>query len=55
MSYYTIIICTRFLREHGFVSTIAHNRLLDEVEDMINVEIARGIRLKREDRVKGFA
>lgn len=55
MSYYVIIICTRFLKEHGFVSTISHNRLLDEIEDMVNVEIARGTRLKREDRVKGFA
>lgn len=55
MSYYTIVICTKFLRDHGFVSTVAHNRLLDEVEDMINVEISRGIHLKRENRVKGFA
>lgn len=54
MSYYVITTCTKFLREHDFISTKAHQRLLDEVEDMINVEIARGIYLNREQRVKGF-
>lgn len=53
-SYYVVMACTKFLREHNFISTKAHERLLDEVENMINVEIARGVYLEREQRVKGF-
>lgn len=49
-----IRICLNFFREHGFISTKAHERLADEVEDMINVEVSRGIKLKRHQRSKGF-
>lgn len=49
-----VVICLTFLKEHGFVSTKAHERLVEEVEDMINVEVARGTQLKRHERVKGF-
>lgn len=49
-----IRICLQFFREHNFISTKAHERLADEVEDMINVEVSRGIKLKRHQRTKGF-
>ncbi len=49
-----IRICLQFFREHGFISTKAHERLAEEVEDMINVEVSRGIKLKRHERTKGF-
>lgn len=49
-----LVICLKFFNEHNFISTKAHQRLVEEVEDMINVEVSRGIKLKRNERVKGF-
>lgn len=49
-----IRICLQFYKEHGFITTKAHERLTEEVEDMINVEVSRGINLKRHERTKGF-
>lgn len=49
-----VVICLKFFKEHNFISTKAHERLVEEVEDMINVEVARGAKLQRHERVKGF-
>jgi hypothetical protein len=54
LAYGLIDMCLKFFSEHGFLSSKAHERLADEVKDMLNVEIARGIKLKRYERVKGF-
>jgi len=50
----TIRICLKFFKEHSLISTKAHERLVEEVEDMINVEVARGTKLKLSERVKGW-
>ena len=49
-----ISIGIKFLREHNLISSKAHERLTEEFEDMVNVEIARGTKLKRMERVKGY-
>jgi len=48
-------ICLKFFREHRLISSKAHERLVDEMEDMLNVEVARGTQLPRSQRVKGYA
>jgi len=49
-----IKICIAYLRDHNLISSKAHERLTDEFEDMVNVEIARGTKLPLNERVKGF-
>jgi len=43
-----------YLRDHNLISSKAHERLTDEFIDMVNVEIARGIQLSLNERVKGY-
>jgi len=43
-----------YLEDHNLISSKAHERLVDEFQDMINVEIARGTKLSLNERVKGF-
>jgi hypothetical protein len=43
-----------YLESQNFISSKAHQRLTEEFLDMINVEIARGSRLRLYDRLKGF-
>ena len=50
----TINICLKFFKEHRLISTKVHERLVEEVEDMINVEVARGTKLKLSERVKNW-
>jgi len=52
--YDIIKIGVTYLRDHNLVSSKAHERLTDEFVDMVNVEIARGIKLSLNERVKGF-
>jgi|SRR6185312_9006759 len=54
LAYEIVVICLKFFTEHNFISTKAHERLVDEVENMLNVEVARGTKLERNERVKGF-
>ena len=54
LGYHTVITCMKFFKGHNFISTKAHERLVEEVEDMLNVEVARGTKLKINERVKGF-
>jgi len=49
-----IKMCIKYLRDQNLISSKAHERLTDEFEDMVNVEIARGSKLSRNERVKGF-
>ena len=49
-----INICITYLQDHNLISSKAHQRLVDEFQDMINVEIARGTKLSLNERVKGF-
>ena len=49
-----INISITYMISHNLISSKAHERLTDEFLDMINVEIARGIKLSLNERVKGF-
>ena len=44
-----------YMRDHNLISSKAHERLTDEFIDMVNVEIARGIKIPLDERVKGYA
>ena|SRR3989338_5535253 len=48
-------ICIEFFKNHRYISTNIHNRFLDELEEMINVEISRASQLYMHNRVKGIA
>ena len=50
-----INLSIKYLREHNLISSKAHERLTDEFIDMVNVEIARGIKIPLDERVKGYA
>lgn len=43
-----------YLQDHNLISSKAHERLVDEFQDMMNVEIARGTKLSLNERVKGY-
>jgi len=43
-----------YLQDHNLISSKAHQRLVDEFVDMVNVEIARGTMIPLNQRVKGF-
>ena len=45
--------CLKFFIEHRYISTKAHQRLVDEIKDAINVEVSRGMNLKISERTKG--
>ena len=48
---YTIVLeCFKFFKEHNLVTSMAHERLIDETEDMLNSEIGRAWFLPRERR-----
>jgi len=42
--------CLKFYESHGFVTSKAHQRLVEELKDMLNVEVARGLFLERGKR-----
>ena len=41
LAYEMVIECFRFFNEHNLVTSMAHERLIDETEDMLNSEIGR--------------
>jgi len=43
-----------YLRDHNLISSKAHERVTDEFQDLVNVEIGRGTKLSLNERVKGF-
>ncbi|MDE1769516.1 MAG: hypothetical protein KGI28_03045 [Thaumarchaeota archaeon] len=48
-------ICMEFFMTHNLISTKAHLRLVEELQDMLNVEVSRTFYLKRDQRTKGYA
>ncbi len=46
-------ICLKFFIEHRYISTKAHQRLVDEIKDAINVEVSRGMHTNISERTKG--
>lgn len=50
-----IKICFRFLKEHRYIPTKAQWKLLDDIEEMINVEVSRGVQIDISKRVYGHA
>jgi len=49
-----IKICITYLNDHNLISSKAHERVTDEFQDLVNVEIGRGTKLSLNERVKGF-
>jgi hypothetical protein len=47
--------CLDFFTRNRYISTKAHMRLVDEMKDMINVEVSRGMKLKLGERTVGHA
>ena len=41
LAYEIVIECFRFFKDHNLVTSMAHERLIDETEDMLNSEIGR--------------
>ena len=41
LAYEIVIECFRFFNEHNLVTSMAHERLIEETEDMLNSEIGR--------------
>jgi hypothetical protein len=48
-------ICMEFFMKHNLITTKAHVRLVEELQDMLNVEVSRTFYLKRDQRTKGYA
>ena len=50
LAYDVVLDCFMFFKEHNLVTSMAHERLIDETEDMLNSEIGRAWFLPRERR-----
>ncbi|OLC36168.1 MAG: hypothetical protein AUH84_02040 [Thaumarchaeota archaeon 13_1_40CM_4_38_7] len=46
-------ICMEFFMKRNLISTKAHLRLVEELQDMLDVEVSRTFYLKRDQRTKG--
>lgn len=50
LAYDVVLECFKFFKEHNLVTSITHERLIDETEDMLNSEIGRAIFVSRHYR-----
>jgi len=50
LAYETVRICFDFFKEHNLITSMAHERLIEETDDMLNSEIGRAWFVPRERR-----
>jgi len=50
LAYQIVLECFKFFKEHNLVTSMVHERLIDETEDMLNSEIGRAWFVTRERR-----